>query len=51
MFRINPGFATPVLRTRDVLPGSRIQIFPSWIPGQKDSKFRIRIRIKECQYF
>jgi hypothetical protein len=40
-----------VLRIRDVIPGSRIRIFPSRIPGQKDSGSWIRIRIKEFKYF
>jgi hypothetical protein len=38
-----------VLRIRDVYPGS--EFFPSRIPGQKDSRIWIRIRIKEFNYF
>jgi hypothetical protein len=30
---------------------SRIRIFPTRVQGQKDSGFRIRIRIKEFRYF
>jgi hypothetical protein len=37
------------LRTRDVTPGS--EFFPSRIQGQKDSRIRIRIHIKELKYF
>jgi hypothetical protein len=33
----------PVLRIRDVCPGSRIRIFSSPVPGQKDSGCRILI--------
>jgi hypothetical protein len=36
-----------VLRIRDVYSASRIQIFPSWIQGQKDSGSWVRIRLKE----
>jgi hypothetical protein len=50
----DPGYCQPWIRDgksliRDVYPGSRIRIFPSRIPGQKDSGSRIWI--KEFKYF
>jgi hypothetical protein len=38
-----------VLRIRDVIPDPNF--FPSRIQGQRDSRIRIRIRIKEFRYF
>ncbi len=38
-----------VMQIRNVYPGS--EFFPSQIPGQKDPRIRIRIRIKEFKYF
>jgi hypothetical protein len=44
-----PPCPLPVLRIRDVYPGS--EFLPYRIQGQKDSGSRIRIRIKEFRYF